>query len=452
MSVHSIVNYSDFHLGLDFDAEHYHPARLEAFKYLSATSSKRVGDSFAPVSEVGAPGGDVDVYDLTDALGCFLSGDGGRSSASSKKQTQSGDIIVSRLRSYLREICIIPKRGDAYAPYVSTEFIVLRPKCGLSAWLLPFLLSKPVQDILTWSQTGNLHPRIHVSDLLGLPVPSGMEKIKATVSKMVNDAVNLYETSLALYPEAERELMERIFPKGLKRPRKRTCFVKNFDSLRASERIDAEYHDPKHGETEKLLRKSGATRLGDMCLEVKRGVQPRFFTTGDVAVIDSKAVRPQGVDLTTCEFTDSDFFELVPDGKAIVRNGDVLLNSTGLGTLGRATFYHHDKKSIADNHVTIIRVDTSVCLPEYLSLFLNSPIGISQSERFQTGSSGQVELYPEHIRCFLIPTPGTPKGKIDIEWQRRIADMMRKSVSAKDEAKKLLKEAVLAVEKAIGMC
>jgi hypothetical protein len=98
----------------------------------------------------------------------------GRTSA--KKVAREGDVIISRLRPYLRQVTFIPAGTfdllGVDGLYCSTEFFVLRPReegrniAGLVAWLL----SEPIQAMLSAAATGGHHPRINVDLLLNSPV------------------------------------------------------------------------------------------------------------------------------------------------------------------------------------------------------------------------------------------------------------------------------------------
>jgi hypothetical protein len=88
-------------------------------------------------------------------------------------------------------------------------------------------------------------------------------------------------------------------------------------------------------------------------------------------------------------------------------------------------------------------------LPVYLALFLNSPAGRAQSEQAQTGSSGQIEIYPTHITKFLVMLPRQRNGAVDIGWQRQIVAKIddavagRAASAAKVDHAKLLVDAAL---------
>jgi hypothetical protein len=94
-----------------------------------------------------------------------------------KKCVESGDVLISRLRPYLRQVAWVDEHIGSIGPDVSlvcsTEFFVLRSIDGKSiAFLVPLLLSRPVQIVLAASQEGGHHPRIAEATLLTLPVPA----------------------------------------------------------------------------------------------------------------------------------------------------------------------------------------------------------------------------------------------------------------------------------------
>lgn len=98
----------------------------------------------------------------------------GRTSA--KKVARDGDVIVSRLRPYLRQVTFVPPGTcdllGVEQLFCSTEFLILRAReegrniAGLVAWLL----SEPIQEMLSAAATGGHHPRISADLLLNSPV------------------------------------------------------------------------------------------------------------------------------------------------------------------------------------------------------------------------------------------------------------------------------------------
>lgn len=197
-----------------FDAEYFHPAKAQALADLRASSNVCVGDLFDSIRELWQPAhatsGSVRNYDLNDALEPFLDPTkppiAPEEIASTKKQIAAGDLVVSRLRSYLREIAVVLP-GDSVPSVASTEFIVLRPKKGspLSVEaLLIYLRSRLPQIVFKWSQDGSNHPRFDERELLSMPLPKVLISHQATYLAAVREMVAQRQRAAQLLDVAKR--------------------------------------------------------------------------------------------------------------------------------------------------------------------------------------------------------------------------------------------------------
>lgn len=177
------------------DAEYFHPAKTAALAALQAQSHFTVGDLFDSVRELWQPddwnpGTTVRNYDLSDALSPFLDASKQPTDveliASTKKVIQAGDLVVSRLRSYLKEIAVVLP-SDNMRMVASSEFIVLRPRAESfpTEVLMVYLRSVLPQVVFKWSQDGSNHPRFNEKELLALPVPHIEEGTQETIKAAV---------------------------------------------------------------------------------------------------------------------------------------------------------------------------------------------------------------------------------------------------------------------------
>ena len=119
---------------------------------------------------------------------------------SAKKVVEPNNVIISRLRPYLRQVAYVDSGMHNWASDMaivcSTEFYVLRSLDDRSiAFLVPFLLSRPVQGVLAASQEGGHHPRFDESTLLTLPVSRELVEQRDTVSRTIEKSINLYRAS-----------------------------------------------------------------------------------------------------------------------------------------------------------------------------------------------------------------------------------------------------------------
>ena len=134
----------------------------------------------------------------------------GHELGSAKKVLGPGQVIISRLRPYLRQVAFVDKalftRHSAESFVCSTEFFVLQSVDEDSiAFLVPFLLSSPVQSMLAASQEGGHHPRFTEQTLLNLLVPSPLVETRNVLSHNVESIVKTYreyERNIALMSDA----------------------------------------------------------------------------------------------------------------------------------------------------------------------------------------------------------------------------------------------------------
>lgn len=128
---------------------------------------------------------------------------------SSKKMLNAGDVIISRLRPYLRQVAFVDESLCSNDSNVvcSTEFYVLRSIDGRSiAFLVPWLLTMNVQQVLQDSVEGAHHPRFSEETLLRLRVPQGLVNDRDAVSRMVEEASQMYHRQHS----AIKKLIEEI--------------------------------------------------------------------------------------------------------------------------------------------------------------------------------------------------------------------------------------------------
>lgn len=88
----------------------------------------------------------------------------------------------------------------------------------------------------------------------------------------------------------------------------------------------------------------------------------------------------------------------------IAEKYDVLVASTGDGTLGKAAVFDLDVPAIVDGHVTIIRANRKKIDPYYLADYIRKGAGAIQINRAYTGATGLIELTPEQLDSVVVDT------------------------------------------------
>lgn len=141
--------------------------------------------------------------------------------------------------------------------------------------------------------------------------------------------------------------------------------------------------------------------ISELSSYLSRGMTPKYDEEGEYIVINQKCIRNRLLSTDLARRQSKEVKE-----EKLLRVGDVLINSTGVGTLGRVAQCWLDiGKCTADTHVTIVRpkVDVSAmwfgyCLMELESIF----------EGMGQGATNQKELRRDLVASMrvLVPSVG----------------------------------------------
>ena len=162
--------------------------------------------------------------------------------------------------------------------------------------------------------------------------------------------------------------------------------------------------------------------LDNACSYIGKGITPKYVETSTIAVVNQACVYWDGLHLDNVKYHDSG----IALKKSLLENGDVLLNSTGSGTLGRSCLYINpggDKDYITDGHVAVLKTEPKFILPEVLVMYFS--LKDTQEELYRnyvTGSTNQVDIVFTSIKNMQIPTPQI--------------DLQKKFISIKHQADK----------------
>lgn len=287
---------------------------------------------------------------------------------------------------------ILPANSDRHIGIIRPYADGLKP-----FFLSTFLTTRYGRLQSTRETTGNVQPNLFISKIARLLVPRFSDFFENLISNQVQTAYKMRKQAAIYFYQAEKNLLDTL---GLNswNPPEALSYIRTSSEAFAAGRLDAEHFQPKFQGLMNLLDATGhCVRLGDYLLVNQRGKQPDYADEG-LPVINSKHVLYNEVRLD-----DSNRRGVAAEKNLQIQNGDVLLNGTGVGTIGRAAVYLHDGLALPDNHVTILRpLDVEVLDPVYLAVYLNSKAGQLQVEQRLHGSSGQIELYPVDVAEFRV--------------------------------------------------
>ena len=149
-------------------------------------------------------------------------------------------------------------------------------------------------------------------------------------------------------------------------------------------------------------------RLSNICDYVHRGKSPIYGTSKDLPIIAQKCNQWDKIYTEKCLFADESTIKKYMRDQFLVV-GDLIVNSTGKGTVGRIGYidesiFQQYANFVADSHITVVRANNSL-FNRYLYLFMRSPQIQTDIETLCSGSTNQIELATPTICNFLIPIP-----------------------------------------------
>ena len=259
------------------------------------------------------------------------------------------------------------------------------------------------------------------------------ELIRQTKSKILDLAIrgqlvpqNPDDEPASVLLERIRAEKEKLIKQGkIKRDKKESIIFKGEDNS-YYEKIGSEVHCIDEEIPFEIPETWEWLRLKNCCVkEIKRGKSPKYATeSSDTLVFAQKCnTKYNGIDIGLAQYLDESTLGKYPTDE-YMQNGDIVINSTGTGTLGRVGLYQSSDniKSIdivPDSHVTVVRSYKEVN-SFYLYAFMKS--NQSELEKKGEGSTNQKELKPATLKEILVPIPS-------ISEQERISLVIQKAFS-----------------------
>ncbi|MEI8204019.1 MAG: restriction endonuclease subunit S [Bacteroidota bacterium] len=188
-------------------------------------------------------------------------------------------------------------------------------------------------------------------------------------------------------------------------------------------------------------------RLGDVCELIIRGVSPKYLEKNGIIVLNQKCIRDHKISYEYSRFHDGESKKVSTE--KMVKFGDVLINSTGTGTLGRVAQVRDELENVTvDSHVTIVRAIQNLFFIDFFGwalIFIEDEIA-----KRGEGCGGQTELARNTLKndfsiCFpkslneqqtivqKLDTLSTETKKLEGIYQKKIEDLeeLKKSVLQK---------------------
>lgn len=313
---------------------------------------------------------------------------------------RGGEILVTLVGANFGRVAIAPSH---YAGNNVSRPVGVVPVTDDAEYVMFALRSPLVRHLMdTWANT-TAQPTLNLKDLGNLPVPMPPAPVKNEIKnilKALDNRINLLDETNATLEAIAQTLFKSWFV--------------DFDPVHAKlgglvpegmdEATAALFPDGfETSELGMVPRGWRLRRLGEVSSYLSRGISPKYLEDGGVLVLNQKCIRDFSVDYGKGRRHDALVRKI--EGRQVAI-GDVLVNSTGVGTLGRVAqvLSLPEAAVIVDSHITIVRTGPDLTWPYLGQLMMRKQPEI---EAMGEGSTGQTELSRSKLAevSVLVPSP-----------------------------------------------
>ena len=171
------------------------------------------------------------------------------------------------------------------------------------------------------------------------------------------------------------------------------------------------------------------TTLGELCIFLSRGKSPKYKDDDRTYPVFAQKcnLKEGGISLEQARFIDPNTIDKWAEEYKL-KTGDILINSTGTGTVGRTRLFNESCLGnypfvVPDSHVSVVRTHNEI-VSEFIYAYISSNFVQQYLEENLAGSTNQKELYIGVLDSLNIPLPPCKEQKKiadEIErWSRQI--------------------------------
>lgn len=166
--------------------------------------------------------------------------------------------------------------------------------------------------------------------------------------------------------------------------------------------------------------------------EIYRGRSPQYSQQSKSFVLNQKCNRKNEIDLTHAKGVNHEWLSDIPE-YLLTQKNDIIINSTGEGTLGRASVIVSDEHvGLAyDSHMLLLRVNLAEIDPLLWVYLFNSSLGQKQVDLYKSAqATKQTELGIENTKKIKFPLPS-------LTVQKSLSELIEKeTLSIKEQRRK----------------
>lgn len=346
-----------------------------------------------------------------------------------RSSLRPGDVLVTKTGVYFGKSAVV----DASLGEANTIAHVglLRPRSLInSVYLSTYLNCSYGQAQLRRRGIKATRPEIKLVEFQDIEVPLASGDFQSRIETKWRQSQEVRTAINASARLAEATLLEALGLADWTSPDP-LSYTATLSDFIDSKRLDAQFHRPKYRELQAIYEER--FKLFSLTGSVLKGRTVPYSNDGDVPIIRSG-------DLSDIDDESSFLKASSTEPIFYLERRDVVISSIGFGSIGKVQVFDKDGRFGTVSEVTVVR--QSDLNPYYLAAYLRSELGQLQIDRYITGATGQLHLYPKDVEKFFVPV-------LADEVQEQFERLHAHSLTSKKRSRALLDAAKRAVEIAI---
>ncbi|MEI7961624.1 MAG: restriction endonuclease subunit S, partial [archaeon] len=354
------------------------------------------------------------------------------------------DLVFTKIGAFIGDVAILPPKYNQYNFSQNVAGAKLIDK-NSGPFYLAFFLSKFGKDQVLRSQMLSGQGKLELADVRNYKIINVSADFKKLIKNFIDSSFDCIDRSSDLFKQSEDKIKEFLNLQNFV-PSIENTSVKTFNDFLLSNRLDAEYYQPKFDELEDALAFFELIRFSKLVSHpVTSGSTPRagdhnYYTDAENGVPFIRAVDIVDGRISTLDFNyiTSEVHNTILK-KTQLKQNDVLFSIAG--TVGRCGLFEFDFEANINQACAIIRFNEDIIMRDYFIAFFNSSIGKLLVEKYSRHGV-QTNLNLDELSNLYIPI-------LPMEQQKEIASLISSSIRLRNESKNFLEIAKQAVEIAI---
>lgn len=169
-----------------------------------------------------------------------------------------------------------------------------------------------------------------------------------------------------------------------------------------------------------------------------RGKSPIYEENSEVICLNQQCNRWNKIELENAKKVSKKWFQSL-DKNMLTRRGDIIINSTGNGTVGRASLVDDKTENlIYDSHILLLRLKREIISPEFFVEFFNSDDGqVQVLKNISAKTTKQTELGINNLLKTKLPVPPIKEQSQTLSYLQRICSIIDEIIKELSRSKTL---------------